>query len=146
MLWQQTHRQDACAILAILIGLLTATTCWADDPWPQGNVVNVGDNKGPCNQATGYCVIESCIHKGDAGYDDSYFTCGGTIWGSALRIQVRYSGTCLQTKSYPAGSCRTYDWFYCARTQVFGGNFCDTGTEKCKIWYKVSNQCDPNNP
>jgi hypothetical protein len=139
MLSQRSYGWDLCALLAVIFGLGTAATCWADDPWPDS--VGPHSGTGLCQAATDYCFQKDCLTY-SSGQDTYWFTCGTTLWNSTQRIQQRLPGQCTGGTSPP---CTYYDAFFCAELQVYELPLC-RGAKECKVWVHVAGAiCDPNN-
>ena len=136
--------EDVWAVVAIAVGLLTATTCWADGfTWhdPEGIHSTVGPQK--CFVQANYCNTTSCHDWGDSGWTDWWFTCGNVVWLSfdVNQLHMRRDGICnnSDTATQP---CTYYDHFYCIEYAVKSDR-CLGGNVICTYQVWIGPACDP---
>lgn len=135
-------RTTIAALLCVILGvLLVASTCWADDPWP--DPVDASMNGSICSIWANYCFPGPCQARRSPDpptWPDSYYTCGSTLWNSLNRVQERPNGTCQGSGM----SCTYYAEYACARVGVYGAsNNCVPAELKCKWWVVALNSCPP---
>jgi hypothetical protein len=131
--------EDVWAFLAIAVGLITATNCLADDPYPDStNVLPPGT----CYAQTGSCFKPwdtQCWNQGGQITDDM-FACpapGGTVWVSLQQVQFRPYGYCRDS-----GTVSCYSDFYCAEYAIYNLSCLNPNrVEKCRRWITANPGC-----